>query len=136
MAGFSTVTIGNQQKLVKLCYLDCMKKYIILFAILALFVSCVTLPRGYEFILEGNPTTGYVWVYEVSGEGKIDITETVESKNEALLGAGSKYIYTIGGLAPGKVDIEFSYLRPWEGEAIDEVHLSLYVNNDLTVTRL
>ena len=67
--------------------------------------------------LDGNPTTGYTWVYTMSPEG---IAREVANKyipdetDEAAAGSGGKYVFIFEATAAGEAELTFSYLRVWE----------------------
>ncbi len=65
--------------------------------------------------LEGNPTTGYTWVYTVEDEALISIKESEKylGKN-GMVGAPSLFTYKITALKRGATKILFEYKRPWE----------------------
>ena len=67
--------------------------------------------------LEGNPTTGYTWVYTMSPEGIVrEISNKyVPDKNDGnLVGSGGKFIFTFEAVREGEAELVFSYLRTWE----------------------
>ena len=67
--------------------------------------------------LEGNPTTGYTWVYTMSPEG---IAREVSNKyipnktNKARAGSGGKFVFIFEAITAGEAELAFSYLRVWE----------------------
>ena len=67
--------------------------------------------------LQGNPTTGYAWVYIMSPEGilrEISNEYSADKSGEAVVGSDGKFIFTFEALSEGEVEINFSYLRAWE----------------------
>ena len=67
--------------------------------------------------LEGNPTTGYTWVYTMSPRGiisEISNEYIPDSSGEKLVGAGGKFVFTFEAISKGTAEIFFSYLRIWE----------------------
>ena len=73
----------------------------------------------FSITLESNPTTGYSWEVEFDNN-YLELTnkEFIESASGGLIGSGGKEIFDFLVLEPGEVEITFSYLRPWEEEAI------------------
>lgn len=65
--------------------------------------------------LEGNPTTGFTWVYNLSQNDIVTIEEkqTYLGKDN-VDGAPSKFEYTITSAKPGKTTLTFEYKRIWE----------------------
>lgn len=68
-----------------------------------------------------NPTTGYTWKFEVTGDkGVIDYTfldkinDNKVKEEPMICGAGSNKILTIKGLKAGKAKLKMSLVRPWE----------------------
>lgn len=68
------------------------------------------------FKLNSNATTGYQW--ELADPIDNTIIEKVGSEYIApdtdLVGAGGVEVWTFKGLKPGKADVNFKYIRPWE----------------------
>lgn len=66
--------------------------------------------------LEGNPSTGYSWQYEVSDPGKVDISAEMidENKDMLVVGAPVKMNFTIKGKKNGETIIIFLYKRTWD----------------------
>ena len=87
------------------------------------FTSCATFSSHKAVIeLGGNPTTGYTWNYEIEDEAVIEVDEEISylGKN-GVVGAPSKFKYTIHSLKAGNTQIKFEYKRPWEQTAADKV---------------
>lgn len=84
-----------------------------------------------------NPTTGYTWVYTVSDEAVLAVTDNgyaAADNPEGLEGAGGTHSWTVEGKAAGKADITFTYRQDWEGgEVSDTVKYVYKVDTDLTV---
>ena len=71
--------------------------------------------------MEGNPTTGYTWVYEIEDESIIFVDEKIKylgAKN--MVGAPSLFTYTITSRKPGSTELRFEYKRPWEDKPAEE----------------
>ena len=67
--------------------------------------------------LEGNPTTGYTWVYTMSPEGvarEVSSEYIPDTTNAAAVGSGGKFVFVFEAVAPGEAELSFSYLRVWE----------------------
>ena len=67
--------------------------------------------------LEGNPTTGYSWVYTVSEEGivrEVSNKYIADRKDKAVVGSGGKFVFTFKSIAAGEARLVFSYHRTWE----------------------
>ena len=67
--------------------------------------------------LEGNPTTGFGWVYTMSQQGVIrEVSQvyTADKASKGMTGSGGKFVFTFEAIAPGETELFFSYLRPWE----------------------
>jgi predicted secreted protein len=67
--------------------------------------------------LQGNPTTGYTWIYTMSPKGflrEISNEYIADKTGEAVVGSGGKFIFTFEALAEGEAELIFSYLRVWE----------------------
>ncbi|MBQ7159395.1 MAG: protease inhibitor I42 family protein [Treponema sp.] len=74
--------------------------------------------------LTGNPTTGYTWNYTLSDNTIIQVEEDIQYLGaQGLVGAPSRFVYTIKSQKPGTTSLKFEYKRPWETEAPEEVRL-------------
>jgi len=90
-----------------------------LFCIVLLVLGCSeTQKRKTATVeLQGNPTTGYAWVYIMSPEGilrEISNEYSADKSGEAVVGSGGKFIFTFEALTKGEAELIFSYLRAWE----------------------
>lgn len=87
----------------------------------------VTKDNTFSITLEANATTGYTW--EVEGESEylklLDKKYTATTSTEGLLGAGDTETFSFKALKLGKIEITFSYVRPWE-EAEEPVKKKIY----------
>ena len=89
--------------------------------------------------LEGNPTTGFTWVYTMSPEGVVRevSNEYIQNKNDQnLVGGGGKFVFVFEAVATGEADLVFSYLRVWE-EGIPPVQTVSYkaiVDDEINLT--
>ncbi|MBO4318976.1 MAG: protease inhibitor I42 family protein [Treponema sp.] len=71
--------------------------------------------------MEGNPTTGYTWVYTIEDESIVCLeqkTKYLGSRN--MSGAPSLFTYTVISLKPGTTKITFEYKRPWEDKPAEK----------------
>ena len=95
--------------LLLLCLIACQKKKSINFTKIKVGESLV-------HSLEGNPSTGYSWQYEVSNPDNVAISSemTDENKDMMVIGAPVKMNFTITGKKIGETKIIFVYKRTWE----------------------
>ena len=92
--------------------------------------------------LEGNPTTGYTWVYTMSPEGilrELSNEYVPDKAGSGIVGSGGKFIFTFEAISPGETELVFSYLRPWE-LAVPAINTVIYKavvddKNNLTLSR-
>jgi inhibitor of cysteine peptidase len=67
--------------------------------------------------LQGNPTTGYTWIYAMSSEGVVrEIASEYIADRTGVVGSGGKFIFTFEALTTGEAELVFSYLRVWESD--------------------
>ena len=93
--------------------------------------------------LDGNPTTGYTWVYTVSPEGivrEVSNQYIANRTNNNVAGSGGRFVFTFEAITAGEAELVFSYLRLWE-EGIPPVNTVKYKavvddNNNLTLTKI
>ena len=70
-----------------------------------------------KITLEGNPTTGYTWVYAMSPEGivrEVSSEYIPDKTKDNVAGSGGKFVFVFEAISPGETEITFSYLRTWE----------------------
>ncbi|MGN0144457.1 MAG: protease inhibitor I42 family protein [Clostridium sp.] len=87
--------------------------------------------------LEGNPTTGYTWEYEIENTSIADLAGKNYASSDStgeLCGAGGTYTWYFAGLKEGKTEVTFKYLRPWETEVLESKTYVINVDSDLNVT--
>jgi inhibitor of cysteine peptidase len=74
-----------------------------------------------QVVLEGNPTTGYVWdLYEVDRD-VLDMPEMAGYQQEGEdLGAGGMFTLTFVAVKAGQTQLSLRYFRPFELEAPPE----------------
>ena len=93
--------------------------------------------------LEGNPTTGYMWLYAMSPLGIVrevsnDYVPDASSGN--MVGVGGKFFFTFEAITTGEVELVFSYLRPWEENtsAVQTITYKAIVDDkyNLTLTQM
>jgi len=88
--------------------------------------------------LDGNPTTGYTWVYEMSEEGIIEEVSNVYtpiSTSDALVGIGGTFRFEFRAVSPGEVGLQFSYLRTFqENSVISTRTYAVTVDDKLNIT--
>lgn len=107
------------------------KKVWIVILLCLLFAGCSTTSLKSDkttLELNGNPTTGYTWLYSIGDETIISVDEDVKYLGaKGVMGAPSKFTYTIKSLKAGNTSLKFEYKRPWEEKEAEEVRL-YYVN--------
>ena len=92
--------------------------------------------------MEGNPTTGYSWVYKMSPENiirEVSNTYIADQTQNNRVGSGGKFVFTFEAVTRGEAELVFSYLRPWE-EGIPPVQTVTFNaivddNNNLTLSQ-
>jgi len=69
--------------------------------------------------LEGNPTTGFTWVYAMAPEGIVrEVSNEYIPSNTSrdAVGSGGKFVFVFEAIASGETELFFKYLREWETE--------------------
>ena len=67
--------------------------------------------------LNGNPSTGYSWIYTISPEGivrEVSNNFVRDPAKKRLIGSGGKFVFTFEAVATGEAEIIFSYRRVWK----------------------
>lgn len=83
-----------------------------------------------NFVIEGNPTTGFQWTLLTND----DSFETVSSdylpnsNPEMMVGVGGHYKFVIDFKTAGEHQLDFAYMRPW-----DPKDSPLYLSMKVTV---
>jgi len=74
--------------------------------------------RRIEVRLPGNPTTGYSWVLKSIGGDAVrslgDPVFTRPAEDSPRVGAGGTFVFSLLAQKPGKAEVAFIYVRPWE----------------------
>lgn len=68
----------------------------------------------FTIILDGNPTTGYSWQYQIVGDPSIVSIQDNYTPYSNRIGSGGQFIYNGKAMKRGQISIIFSYARPWE----------------------
>ena len=121
-----------------------MKKLISILIISLIFISCKSsfVHRSYSqtssasIEFTGNPTTGYTWLFSLSNNDVIEVSESVVYQGEdGRVGAPSVYTYNITPKKSGECEITFVYRRPWEEETGKEktLHYVIEVKRDNSI---
>lgn len=103
-----------------------MKKIILLILFLLCICSCkekdIDKSKSISIEFDSNPSTGYIWSYELLGEDILTVTkdEFQGTSNEEILGSSGKQIYEIEGINEGTESIIFRYKRLWEETEYDQ----------------
>jgi predicted secreted protein len=78
---------------------------------------------SWEFHIQGNPSTGYVWRLNKGKSENLAIVKVEdlgygapEAQGKKKLGRPAPYRFRITGLSPGFAKLHFEYLRPWVGD--------------------
>ncbi|MCR5188076.1 MAG: protease inhibitor I42 family protein [Treponema sp.] len=101
------------------------KKILTLLSLSFLFLSACTSSsfksQQAKIVMEGNPTTGYSWVYEVADPDLIKIDEDITyTGKKGMVGAPSTFTYKLSSLKPGQTSLKFEYKRAWEDQPAAE----------------
>jgi len=69
-----------------------------------------------------NPTTGYQWQYETTGDIvlKEEDHDFEEPQDENLVGGAGKEVWTFEAVEQGTTELRMEYSRPWEGGEKEE----------------
>lgn len=116
-----------------------MKKFVFLaLAAMMLLSACgkEALPiQTVTFTLESNPTTGFSWQVEQSGElFEVDTEYVPDETEEPLDGVGGVETIILTPVKAGKTEVTLTYARPWEGgEQGDRLVYTFEVDRNLQV---
>lgn len=111
-------------------------KPMIIIILLIISVGCTKKYSELKISLDSNPSTGYLWNYEISNEDIVNISQAYDTncKNN-VSGCGGKNIYTITPKKEGEVTITFKYARNFGKD--DHQLIAKYkikVDKDLKIT--
>ena len=75
--------------------------------------------QEFKITMQANPTTGYQWqLAKPLDETKVKLLGSQYRRDEpTLAGSGGAEVWTFRGIAKGRTDISFKYVRPWETNA-------------------
>lgn len=63
-----------------------------------------------------NPTTGFQWSYEMSGDTVLkEEDHDFEEPDSDVVGASGTDVWTFEGTAKGTTEVLMEYSKPWEG---------------------
>ena len=64
-----------------------------------------------------NPTTGFQWEYEMTGDKVLqeEDYDFEEPEGDDMAGAGGKETWTFEAIEKGTTEVRMEYSRPWEG---------------------
>ena len=63
-----------------------------------------------------NPTTGFQWSYEMSGDSVLkEEDHDFEEPDSDVVGASGTDVWTFEGTAKGTTEVLMEYSKPWEG---------------------
>ena len=94
--------------------------------------------KSVEFTFTSNPSTGYGWQCNASGDSIILKEEHYESGNHGnVAGAAGNQHYTFTAVSPGKTSITFVYERSWETDPPFYTYIAeLQADDNLNITVL
>lgn len=82
--------------------------------------TCILVAPGSMFALrfQGRPGTGYAWAFGCEPDKRLleFLGETVEERNDGILGGNETFVWTFRALAAGEAKIAMTYSRPWEAD--------------------
>ena len=83
-----------------------------------------------QVLLEANPTTGYVWSYEISDPDILAAAffDYAPDDAENKTGTGGVYGGSFVPTGSGEVSITFRHMRPWEDTPIETKVLEISVS--------
>lgn len=96
---------------------------IVLLSLLGLLAGCKLIqesrndPTIAKVELNGNPTTGFSWVYTIAPDDIIKIVSEdyiQDSNPQNFAGVGGTFVFIFEAVAQGEATVTFHYLRPWE----------------------
>lgn len=100
-------------------------------------------PTSPVLVLEGNPTTGYDWLWESDHEGVVTVSMAYVADMYydvpdmvPPVGGGGRYRVVLTGLCPGEATITFVYKRAWEEGSLYTLVYRIRVDDDLNVAIL
>ena len=71
-----------------------------------------------EIVLEGNPTTGYMWDLGPWDTRVLEqVGEYAYKPASDAMGSGGRYTFSFKAIGYGKTDLKWSYARPFEKNA-------------------
>ena len=92
--------------------------------------------------LEGNPSTGFEWIYELSNPAvikEVSYEYIGYQEDDEVVGVGGVFVFGFAGITEGETKICFSYLRTFEKDIPPEktavYHAIVDSNHTLTITK-
>ncbi|HAL18392.1 MAG TPA: hypothetical protein DCO86_02060 [Spirochaetaceae bacterium] len=117
-----------------------MKRMVMLLSFSLLSLSCVSKVSNrvvMRVLLDGNPTTGYGWVFKGSDNNRVKLVASehaVRSGSEGLVGAPGTFVFSFEGIEKGDDRLHFEYSRSWEKAEPARKHtVNVWIDDDLRV---
>ena len=110
---------------------------LIVFAVIYFFLRDDS-SKNYVLKLEANSTTGFLWDYELSEDGVVEVVKDdyIEKENkEGLVGVGGTQVYEFKGLHQGEVTVLLKYKKNGTTEIAEEKTIKLVVDENLDVKK-
>ena len=89
----------------------------------------VELCKEFTVTLESNKTTGFGWDIAIPIDENIIKFMSCEyiAADTGLIGSGGREIWSFRAVCPGKTNISFKYIRPWEKDVPPAKNLTFNV---------
>lgn len=86
--------------------------------------------------IESNPTTGFSWEAVQDQElFEIEDTYATDPQDEPVEGAGGVQKFALVPVKAGRVEVTFTYLRPWEPSDLDPQFACVFeIDEDMQIT--
>lgn len=85
--------------------------------------------------LDGNPTTGYDWTFEISEPALLELLSqeyVIDESDEPICGLGGTWVASFRNFSDeaGDVELILRYARSWEENALEERMLRMTVSEE------
>eukprot|EP00386_Alphamonas_edax_P004675 GDKI01014737.1.p1 GENE.GDKI01014737.1~~GDKI01014737.1.p1 ORF type:complete len:162 (-),score=21.11 GDKI01014737.1:383-811(-) len=91
--------------------------------------------RSIKVVLPGNPTTGYSWTEDAVPSTfvkplKAGYVTSQQPGARPMMGAGGRFEFEYEALQPGRAELKFVYVRPWEASnpSADRSHATVVLD--------
>ena len=83
--------------------------------------------KQFDIVLDGNPTTGYMWEASFDSTVLNLITSDFEPNKPQMTGSGGQQHFIFQAIKAGSTEITLIYKRPWEQQFAEQITFNITI---------